>query len=1292
MFLLGFFLFAVLPCYAGLRPGEGMINSLDVRAEGGYCDGRPRARLRLEAKDYGIVLRHGDGPDKCDIYGARDVWVFEADGTYYMHYDAAGPTGWLCSLATSEDIIHWKKKGPILDLGKSGEDDSKGACYGVTYFDGKEWHMFYLGTPNTTPPPDRVPWVPYLIMKAKGISPAGPWVKQKKITPFRPKPGTYYSVTASPGCIVKHKGEYLQFFSAAVEDEDIIKRTLGIARTKDLDGQWIVDPSPIVPLEEQIENSSLYYEESNKTWFLFTNHIGIDDIEYTDAIWVYWSKDLNKWDPKNKAVVLDGQNCKWSKRIIGLPSVLKVGTKLAIFYDGLKGSSVPPGAKSHMRRDIGLAWLGLPLVSPARQGGACRSTANLIPTYLRCEYRVNPLGIDVLKPRLSWILESGERGQKQTAYRILVASSEENLKHNKGDLWDSGKVESDQSIHIEYCGKELKSCMRCYWKVMVWDKDGKPSAYSSATGSRPAMWSMGLLKPLDWKGHWITIGKSAIRVAGKMQNEQSAPMLRREFIINKEIKEACVYVCGLGYYELNINGTKIGDHVLDPAQTDYEQRALYVVYDVTGNLKKGPNAIGVILGNGWYCQSRVWGGLSYGKPRLLLQLNITHTDGTRKSIVTNETWKAATGPILANNIYAGESYDARLEHPGWSTGGFDDCDWDNAQLIAGPGGSSRCAAAGRLVSQKLPPVRRMKVIKPVSMASPKPGVYVYDMGQNFAGWARLKVAAKAGTKITLRFAEIVDPNGMIDPASTGVFATGVVQTDAYICKGGPDKSGEVWEPRFTYHGFRYVEMTGFPGEPGLDSLEGIVVYSSVETVGRFTCSNELINRIHRTNLWTRISALHGIPNDCPHRERCGWLGDAHVTAEMMILNWDVAQFLTKYMGDIKTSASKEYETTKYGAHFHDTKIGIKKSGIPTMAAPGKRTCGEASPDWGSAIVQLPWYLYLYYGDERILHEYYQSMKQWVEHLRSLARDGIVSNGLGDWCPPGWKLECPIALSSTAYYYLDTRILADAAALLGKTEDAVHYGKLANDIRAAFINNFLDKEQMTYGSQTADTLALYLGLLPEGKELAIAQSLARNVVEKHDGHSSCGIHGHRHLYWALSNYACDDVAFGILTQTSYPSFADAFQRGATTLWEYWPPTGMGKEGRISLNHPMHGGFDAWFYYGVAGINPTPKSPGFKHIILRPNLVNQLKFASASYRSMYGTIESAWQNKDGTFQWHIVIPPNTTATVYVPAKDAKSVTEAGQPAAEAEGVKFLRMEVGTAVYEVGSGSYLFVAKDP
>ena len=898
---------------------------------------------------------------------------------------------------------------------------------------------------------------------------------------------------------------------------------------------------------------------------------------------------------------------------------------------------------------------------------------------LRCEYRVNPLAVNTVNPRLSWILESQKRGERQTAYRILVAGSEAKLAANKGDLWDTGKVNSDQSIHVLYAGRGLSSRMQCYWKVRVWDKDGKESGWS-----RPAIWKMGLLEDTDWKGKWITIGQR--------QNQDAAPMLRSEFTINKPVEQAYIYVCGLGYYELYINGGKIGDNVLDPAQTDYEQRVFYIPYNVTDKLKQSHNAIGVILGDGWYNQNKVWqkgkhkveGGTVYGRPKVLLQLEITYTDGSIETVVTDEKWKAATGPIVANNVYAGESYDARLERLGWAGAGLDDSDWSNAVLIDAPG--------GKLVSQALPAIKRIKTIQPIGIAKPKPGVYVYDMGQNFAGWARLKVKASAGTAIKLRFAEVLAPDGSIDPASTGPDATGVVQTDIYVCKGD---GTEIWEPRFTYHGFRYVEMTGFAGKPSLDNLEGIVVHTAVEPAGHFQCSDEMLNRIHQAAIWTQVSNLHGVPTDCPARERCGWLGDTHVAAEMSIYNFDMALFWTKYIGDINTAASGQYQTTRYGTGFHIRHIGTKQAGIPTMIAPGRRGRAEASPDWGTATVQLPWYIYLYYGDEYILRRHYSSMKQWADHLNNLAENGIVSQGLGDWCPPGGnsKMECPIPLTSTAYYYFDVKILADTAEILGKTDDAANYRNLAADIRTAFINRFFDAEQATYGCQTADAFALYLALVPKGRGAAIADRLARNVVEKHDGHLSTGIHGLRHLFWALSLYGHDDVAYRVLTQTTFPGFADMFARGATTLWEtMMPPRSDGRLPDGSHNHPMQGGFDAWFYSGIAGINPMPESPGFKHVALYPNLINQLQWADASYRSIYGLIESRWQNEDGNFQWYITIPPNTTATVLVPAADVETITESGVPAAKAEGVRFRGMEYNCATFSVEAGRYRFVSKVP
>ena len=875
---------------------------------------------------------------------------------------------------------------------------------------------------------------------------------------------------------------------------------------------------------------------------------------------------------------------------------------------------------------------------------------------LRCEYRVNPLAVNTVNPRLSWVLESQKRSQRQTAYRILVAGSEANLAVDKGDLWDTGKVNSGQSVQVVYAGRKLSSQMRCCWKVRVWDKDGKASAWS-----RAAVWKMGLLKDADWKGRWITIGNR--------QNKDAAPMLRREFAINKPVKQAYIYVCGMGYYELYINGGKIGDNVLDPGQTDYEQRVFYVPYDVTDKLKQSHNAIGVILGDGWYNQNKVWAegeykiqakeGPAYGKPRLLLQLEITYADGSTETVVTDGKWKAATGPITANNLYAGENYDARLEHLGWASGGFNDSDWSNAVPIDAPG--------GKLLSQALPAIKRMKTIPPIGIANPKPGVYVYDMGQNFAGWARLKIRAKSGEKIQLLFSETVSENGMIDPASCGGYATGLVQTDTYICKG---EGLEVWEPRFTYHGFRYVEMTGFTGTPTLENLEGIVVYTSCQKRGDFECSDAMLNRIHKTALWTATSNIHSIVTDCPAREKCGWLGD--IIAEMLIYNLDVPLLLTKFIEDIETT---------------------RRDGIPHNIAPGRRLCGQ-DPDWGSTFIQLPWYLYLYYGDTRVASRHYEGMTVFMNHLKTTAKDYIIHKGIGDMFEPGSVLSkrTPVKLTSTAFFYFDAKIMSELAAVLGKADDAESYRQLAEDIKSAFNKNFYNADNKTYGSQTADTLALYLELVPATDQKAVAKNLARDVVEKHNTHHSTGHMGSRYIYGQLARYGYGHIAQQMLDQTTYPSIGELFKRGATTFWEYWGEKHIDEtsRGTRSQNHPFHGGYDSWFFDGIGGINPDPVRPGFKNIILRPQLTGNLTFANAYYWSIYGLIESKWQIQADRFRWHITIPANTTATVYVPTKNADNVTESGRPAAEAEGVNFVAIMDGSAVYKVGSGSYSFVSR--
>lgn len=898
--------------------------------------------------------------------------------------------------------------------------------------------------------------------------------------------------------------------------------------------------------------------------------------------------------------------------------------------------------------------------------------ATLRPAGLICEYALNPVGLDISRPRLSWRLESSSRAQAQGAFQLLAASSPQKLAADVGDLWDSGKVESDRSIHIEYKGKALKSFQRCYWKVKVWDQAGAASAYSEQ-----AMWEMGILDDREWQAKWITAGYFSAPISsldGSPANQSSsgshpAPLFRKGFHLREALKTARAYICGLGYYELYLNGSKVGDHVLDPAQTDYEERAFYSVYDITEYVRPGENAVGVILGSGWFNQDKVWkegkyrvpDGTNYGVPRVLLQLRFEYKDGSIETTGTDESWKAFSGPILKNNVYAGEVYDARLEIPGWSRPAFDDRPWKNARQIESP--------CRRLQAQSLPPIKRVRTLAPTHLSQPRPGVFVYDFGQNFAGWTRLKVTVPRGTTIVLRFAESLSNDGMIDPASTGVFATGVVQTDTYAAKGGGQ---EVWEPRFTYHGFRYAEMTGFAGTPSLQNLEGVAVHSGVREVGEFECSDAVLNRVHKTAIWTEVSNLHGIPTDCPARERCGWLGDAQVSAEMTIYNFDMAQFWTKFSADIETSEG---------------------NGLPTMVAPGKRKNGEASPDWGTAIVQLPWYVYLYYGDKRVLEEHYDSMKRWVEHLRDISRDGIVAEGLGDWCPPGSVVpkETPVPLTSTGYCYLDLNIMNQVAKILGREEEAAHYRALLGQVKQAFNEKFFNATDVTYGSQTADSFALWLDLVPAGQVRTVASSLARDVAEKHQGHFSTGITGSKCLYWALSEYGHGDVALEILRQKTYPSIGYLYKLGATTFWETWGEPELDKQyGTRSRNHPMQGGFDAWFYQGLGGIYPDPDQPGFKHTVLRPQVLPSLGQVRAEYDSIQGKIVSAWTHESNRFHWRVVIPANTKATVHLPCDDPSTATEGELPLRKVPGLILHGTEPGRTVFEIGSGKYSFVSR--
>jgi alpha-L-rhamnosidase len=869
---------------------------------------------------------------------------------------------------------------------------------------------------------------------------------------------------------------------------------------------------------------------------------------------------------------------------------------------------------------------------------------------LRCEYLLDPLGIDVARPRLSWTLQSPERGQRQTAYQVLVASSPELLAQDKGDLWDSGKITSDQSLHVEYAGSPLASWQACWWKVRTWDKDGKPSAFSE-----PARWTMGILEPEGWTGKWLGYTKPYPEPTGWTQTAPS-PVFRKTFELGQPVKSASLSIAGLGYYELHLNGAKVGDHVLDPGYTRYDRRVLYVTYDVTSQLQQGKNAIGVMLGNGWYNSHTkcVWNfdqSPWRGEPRLLAQLRVVLADGSVVTLATDESWRASTGPMLFDAIRNGHIYDARLEMPGWDTASFDDSAWAQPAVVAAPKGTLR--------AQMCPPMKVTETIRPVKITETRPGVWLFDMGQNMAGWAQLRVSGPAGTKVTMVYSERANDDGTIDRKSIAAYVkSGEFQTDTYFLRG---EGEEVWEPKFAYHGYRWVEVTGLPSKPTAETVQARVIHTAFEPIGSFECSNDLLNTIQKHTLWSYRGNFHSIPTDCPHREKNGWTGDAHLAAEQAMYNFENSAGYTKWLGDL------------YDEQRDDGNLpGI----VPTS---GWGYDWGNGPAWDSAYPQIAWYLYLYRGDQRILAANYERLRRYVDFMTAKAKDHLVEHGLGDWVPA--KTETPVIVTSSGYYYSDALIVSRIAALLGKTDDARKYGDLAEAIRQSF-NKKLYQGDGVYanGSQTAESCALYQGLAPVDQKAAVAARLA-DAVKKADNHLDTGILGAKYLFRTLSENGHHDLAYAIACQTTAPSYGDWIRRGATTLWEDW---GDGS----SRNHIMFGDISAWFYQYLAGIQIDPTKPGFKQIVIRPRPIGDLTWVRAQTQSPYGLVASSWQKTKDGLTLKVTVPVNATATVYVPLhRGLDAIAENGQPAAKAPGVKLLREDEGYGVFAVGAGEYMF-----
>jgi alpha-L-rhamnosidase len=1044
------------------------------------------------------------------------------------------------------------------------------------------------------------------------------------------------------------------------------------------------------------------------------------------------------------------------------------------------------------------------------------------PKNLRCEYRINPVGIDDPQPRFYWYVNDTNRGAVQTAYHVLVASEPKLLKKDIGDIWNSDKIKSTQSAHIIYKGPPLESRKKYFWKVRTWDKEDKPSTWSET-----ASWEMALLLKDDWKAKWIGMdilaeqsalekygkwislpeiqsgnepsyfrksfvipgnktprkaililygknnsdgrflinGKSfggnkfsdesqifdlsasvlpgqnllAFSLTGKegqncelifsmeiiyadgsvesiysdkdckvsdktmagwdrpgyndsrwadariirsftledlewLKSSRPAPrstMIRKEFTASGKIKKARAYVSGLGNYKLFINGTPVGDDLLTPGWTDYPKRIQYQVYDVTRLILKGNNAAGLILGNMWWSSGLGWaGGTQYssGPVRGLCQIEIEYTNGSVFTIVTDETWKAHLSPIVENTIYHGETYDARLETDGWANSGLDQTDWSDVKIFNEQNDVILSAESG-------PPIQIMQEIKPVSITEVEPGKFVFDMGKNMVGFVRLKVQGEAGTKITLRFAELLHNDGTVAQENL----RSAKATDYYILKG---KGEEIWHPWFTYHGFQYVQMEGFPGTPATETLTGLQIYSGTPDIGKFECSNEVLNRIWQNILNGQKGNMYSVPTDCPQRdERLGWTGDAQMFAPTANYNMNMATFFTKWVRDMTDSQTGE-------GWIYDVNPAIVVSG------PGK-------PAWGDAITVVPWMVYKFYGDTKILENSYEAMKAWVEYMRRESKDNLYIfdqngwGGYGDWIA---VVESPRAPISVAYYYYSTSLLAQTARVLGKSEDAETYKTLATEIAKAFNKKYFNTKTFNYpqATQTANLLPVVFGITPDEYRKQVVKNIAADVVNR-NRHPSTGFLGTGYILPILSDFGYHDLAYEVAVQSTYPSWGYMVEKGATSIWELWNSDTEIPDQMNSRNHFALGSVGEWYYSHLAGIRPDPEEPGFKHSIIAPMPPDGLTWVEGKTETVYGTISCNWYRTDSGLKIDISVPPNTRATVKLPvtgmislgiSESGNLIYTNGSPVNLPEEIKFIEALEDVIIFEVGSGNYSFL----
>ncbi|MGF7231087.1 family 78 glycoside hydrolase catalytic domain [Arachidicoccus sp.] len=893
---------------------------------------------------------------------------------------------------------------------------------------------------------------------------------------------------------------------------------------------------------------------------------------------------------------------------------------------------------------------------------------------LQCNYKSNPINIDTKTPKLSWQIDSKKKDLTQTAYQIIVADNLSLIKKDIGNIWNSGMVKSPESVEVTYLGTALKSAKTYYWRVKVWDNNNHLSKWSAINS-----WQMGLLSTTDWWGaKWIAYQemKDSLRILpgeefSKGQTKGTVndilPLFRKSFSINKKIKNATVFISGLGHFELSINGKKIGDHFLDPGWVNYQRQALYVAFDVTRDLRQGQNAMGVLLGNGFYYIPQVKHRykkllVQYGYPKMISRLLIEYMDGTSQNIVSDKSWKSAPSPITFSSIYGGEDYDARLELSSWNTSDFNDQNWKPVSLVAGP---------PALDAQSAGPVKVENKFLPKNVIKLNDSSWVYDLGQNASGIPEIKVQGKSGNEVTLIPAELLHKDNSVNQN-----ATGKPYLLHYILKG---EGIEVWHPLFTYYGFRYVQVNNAvpKGEknpyhlPVIEQLQGLHTSNDAAKVGNFSCSNQLFNKTFNLINWSIKNNMVGLFTDCPHREKLGWLEQLHLMGNSIHYNFQVYNLLKKSVEDMKLAQTPDGLIPEIAPEF-------------TVFTYGGDMFRD-SPEWGSSSIIIPWYLYKWYGDSSVLSTSYLMMKRYADYLLKKSNNYILTEGLGDWYdlgpnPPGVSQLTPQGLTATAIYFYDLNILKQTASLLDKPDDALYFQGLADKVKRAFNKRFYHSRKKEYGSgsQTSDAMALFVHLVPENLRSHVLQSLVDSITLNHYALTAGDI-GYRYVLRVLEDAGRSDIIYKMNNRSDVPGYGYQIAKGATALTESWQALTSASNDHFMLGHLME-----WFYSGLAGIQQAEDGIAYKRIIIRPNDIGNIKWVKANYQSPYGMIQSNWEKDKKRFKLDVIIPANTSAKIYLPASKNSSVKESGKEK------KFI-YEDGKALVSVGAGIYHFEVKN-